>query len=53
MTVYDWDYLRIIQGGNFINFVCAVLDKENKKSVIAVENFRLKVSLEDQKGGLG
>ena len=43
MIVYDWDYLRIIQGGNFINFVCIVLDKANKQSVIATENFRLKV----------
>ena len=44
MTVYDWDYLRILKGGNFINFVCVVYDKENKKSVLAVENYRMKVS---------
>lgn len=43
MFVTDRDYLRILHGGNFINFVCMVLDKDNKKSMVRTENFRLKV----------
>lgn len=37
------DYLRILQGGNFINFTCMATDHDNKKSVVDTENFRLKV----------
>ena len=37
------DYLRILQGGNFINIVCMVYDQKNKKSLIKFENLRLKV----------
>jgi len=43
MEVSDHDYLRLLQGGNFINFVCMVLDRKDKKSVVASETFRLKV----------
>lgn len=43
MFVSDWDYLRILHEGNFINFVCMVLDEEKKMSVLATEDFRLRV----------
>ena len=45
MYVSDWDYLRILHEGNFISFVCMVLDKDKKVSVLATEEIRLKVSL--------
>ena len=51
MNVYDWDYLRILEGGNFINFVCVVYDGANEKSVITTENFRLKVRDYTWEGG--
>lgn len=43
LLVKDSDYLRILQGGYFIDFVCMVTDRGNKISVIKTENFRLKV----------
>lgn len=46
MNVSDSDYLRILQGGNFIKFVCMALDEQNKKSVVTTEDFRLKVNIQ-------
>ena len=39
----DVDYLRILEGGNFINFVAMVVHKADKLSVLKTINFRLKV----------
>ncbi len=44
MWVEDSDYLRILEGGNFINFVAMVVHKADKLSVVKTNNFRLKVS---------
>ena len=43
LVVRDWDYLRILQGGNFINFTCMATDREYKTSSVKTDNFRLKV----------
>ena len=40
----DVDYLRILEGGNFINFVAMVIHKADKLSVVKTNNFRLKAS---------
>lgn len=45
MWVEDLDYLRVLEGGNFINFVVMVLNKADKLSVVKTSNFRLKVTL--------
>jgi len=43
--VKDVDYLRILQGGNFMTFTCLAMDEEDKKSVVGTDNFRLKVAI--------
>ena len=37
------DYLRILEGGNFINFVAMVVQSADKLSVVKTKNYRLKV----------
>ena len=45
MFVSDLDYIRILHEGNFISFVCLVLDTDDEKtSTITTEEIRLKVS---------
>lgn len=45
LLVAERNYLRIVQEGNYINFTCMVTDKENKISVLELDNFRLKVQI--------
>ena len=40
MHVVDGDYLCILEDGNFINFVCMVLDKEHKKICCSDSRFQ-------------
>ena len=41
----DLDYLRILEGGNFISFTCMASDEDDKKAVIDTDTLRLKVPL--------
>ena len=43
MKVVVPDYLRILEGGNFINFVAMALVPEEKLSVVQTYDFRLTV----------
>lgn len=49
MFVSDWDYLQILHEGNFIQFVCMVLDEGEKLSVLTTEDYRLKVKIKPVK----
>lgn len=42
--VEDVDYLRILEEGNFINFVVMVIRKPDQLSVVKTSDLRLKVS---------
>ena len=43
LNVEDWDYIRILKGGTYINFVCMAIDKNANKSVLKTEDLRLQV----------
>lgn len=44
MFVSDWDYLQILHEGNFISFVCLVLDTDDENtSVVTTQEIRLQV----------
>ncbi len=45
LWVEDVDYLRILEDGNFIDFVVMVLHKTDKLSVVKTNILRLKVSI--------
>ncbi len=42
--IEDIDYMRILEEGNFINFVVMVLHKPEKLSVVKTSGLRLKAS---------
>ena len=44
LWVQEVDYLRILEGGNLINFVAMAVDKGDKLSVVKTDTLRLKVS---------
>ena len=44
LEIEDVDYLRILEGGNFIHFVAIVYDTAEKLSVVKTANYRLRVS---------
>ena len=44
LDIDDVDYLRILEGGNFIHFVAIVYDAADKLSVVKTANYRLRVS---------
>ena len=43
MLVISLDYLRILESGNFINFVAMALCPDEKLSVMQIDDVRLKV----------
>ena len=45
LNVEDWDYIRILKGGTYINFVCMAIDKNANKSVLKTEDLRLQVCM--------
>ena len=44
LTVYAADYLKLLEGGNFIHFV-AMVKADNDVSAVETYNLRLKVSV--------
>ena len=44
LDIDDVDYVRILEGGNFIHFVAIVYDATDKLSVVKTANYRLRVS---------
>lgn len=45
MLVYESDYLRILEGGNMIDFVAMAIQQAEKLSVVETDTLRLKVNL--------
>lgn len=43
LDVDDVDYLRILEGGNFIHFVAIAYSGKDKLSVVKTANYRLRV----------
>ena len=44
LEIEDVDYLRILEGGNFIHFVAIAYNAADKLSVVKTANYRLRVS---------